>query len=93
MRYSSRINATVYGEVTVQGVKAFLPISEISAERIREVSDALKIDDVINAVVLELDKREWRMKISIKALTEKKERAIFDKYKEYMLCLITDVKH
>jgi len=68
--------------VKVQGVKGFLPIAEISSERVNEVSDALKVDDVINAVILELDKREWRMKLSMKALVEQKERAIFAKYKE-----------
>jgi small subunit ribosomal protein S1 len=68
--------------VQVQGVNAFLPISEISDERINQVSDVLKIDQVINALVLEVDKRNWRMKVSIKALANKKEREMFDKYKE-----------
>ena len=68
--------------VKVQGVKAYLPISEVSVDRIREVSEVLKVDDVINGVVLELDKRNWRMKISIKELKESKEREIFAKYKE-----------
>jgi small subunit ribosomal protein S1 len=89
---SVRVNEEVSGTVEeiqtrgalvkVQGVKAFLPIQEISSERINSVGDALKVDDVINAVILEVDKRQWRMKISMKALLEQKERAIFSKYKE-----------
>ena len=68
--------------VKVQGVKAFLPIQEINDERINQISDVLKVDDVINAKILELDKRNWRMKISIKALKEQKEREIFATYKK-----------
>ncbi len=68
--------------VKVQGVKAFLPIQEISEDRVNQISDVLKVDDVIKAVVLEVDKRNWRMKISMKALTEQKERQIFENYKK-----------
>ncbi len=68
--------------VKIQGVKAFLPIGEIQEDRLNQVSDALKIDEVIKATVLEVDKRNWKMKISIKALVNRKERAIFDNYKE-----------
>lgn len=68
--------------VKVQGVKAFLPVGEISVDRVNQVSDALKVDDVIKALVLEVDKRNWKMKISIKALAEQKERAIFENYKK-----------
>jgi len=68
--------------VQVQNVNAFLPIGEISSERISQVSDALKLEDVINAIVLDVDKDNWRMKISIKALKDQKERELFEKYKE-----------
>ncbi len=68
--------------VQVQNVNAFLPISEISNERINQVSDVLKIDQVINAIVLDVNKQQWRMKLSIKALKNKKEREMFEKYKE-----------
>lgn len=89
---SVRVNEEVSGTVEeiqsngalvkVQGVKAFLPVSEVSTDRINQVSDALKVDDVIKALVLEVDKRNWKMKISIKALAEQKERAIFENYKK-----------
>lgn len=68
--------------VQVQNVNAFLPISEISSERINQISDVLKVEQVINALVLDVDKRNWNMKISMKALQEKKEREMFAKYKE-----------
>lgn len=68
--------------VQVQNVNGYLPIGEISSERINQVSDVLKVDQVINAVVLDVDKREWKLKLSMKALQEKKERDMFAKYKE-----------
>jgi small subunit ribosomal protein S1 len=68
--------------VKVQGVKAFLPIAEISEDRVNQVSDVLKVDDVINALVLDVDARNWKMKLSIKGLAERKERAIFENYKK-----------
>ena len=68
--------------VKVQGVKAFLPISEITSDRVNQIADVLKVDDVIKALVLEVDKRNWRMKLSIKALADQKERAIFENYKK-----------
>ena len=68
--------------VEVQGVNAFLPISEVTSDHINEIKEVLKLEQVINAVVLELDKRNWHLKISIKQLKEQKEREIFEKYKE-----------
>jgi small subunit ribosomal protein S1 len=68
--------------VKVQGVKAFLPISEIQEDRVNQISEVLKVEDVINALVLEVDKENWRMKLSIKELKNKKERAIFENYKK-----------
>jgi small subunit ribosomal protein S1 len=68
--------------VQVQNVNAFLPISEIKNEHVERVSDALKVDQVINALVLDVDKRNWNMKLSIKQLQQKKEREMFEKYKE-----------
>lgn len=89
---SVRVNEEVSGTVEelqskgalvkVQGVKAFLPIGEISSDRVNQISDVLKVDDVIKVLVQEVDKRNWRMKVSIKALADQKERAIFENYKK-----------
>jgi len=38
--------------VKIQGVNAFLPIGEISNERVEKVSDALKFEEVIKVLVL-----------------------------------------
>jgi len=68
--------------VKIQGVKAFLPIGEIQEDRLNQVSDALKPGEVIKALVLEVDKRNWKMKITIKGLENRKERAIYDDLKK-----------
>ncbi|MEC9484793.1 MAG: S1 RNA-binding domain-containing protein [Candidatus Izemoplasma sp.] len=68
--------------VEVQGVNAFLPIGEISDEHVDEIANHIKVDEAINALVTELDKRNWHMKISIKALKNKKERETFKQYKK-----------
>lgn len=66
--------------VKIQGVKAFLPIGEIKQDRVQEISQVLKVDDVINAVVTNVDKQMWKMTISIKQLVEGKQRAEFEEY-------------
>ena len=66
--------------VEIQGVKAFLPIGEIQTERVQEVGQVLKLEQVVNGIVTALDKQMWKMTISIKQLVEGKERAEFEKY-------------
>lgn len=68
--------------VKVQGVNAFLPIGEITTKHITDVKEALSIEQVVNAVVTKLDKRMWKMVISITQLEESKERKEFEAYKE-----------
>jgi len=67
--------------VEIQGVNAFLPIAEIKEERLENVSDALKEEQVINAIVLKFNRQNWQMVISKKAYDEKQVR---DQYKQYL---------
>lgn len=67
--------------VEVQGVNAFLPIGEVSTKRIGHVNEVLSEDDVINAVVLKFDKKNWQLVISKQKHDEKQER---DEYKKYL---------
>ena len=66
--------------VKIQGVKAFLPIGEITNERVDKVSDVLKFEEVIKVVVTEIDKREWKMVVSIKQLLDQKQKKEFADY-------------
>jgi small subunit ribosomal protein S1 len=66
--------------VEIQGVNAFLPIGEIIDKRISNVEEALKLDEVINAIVKKFDKRQWQLVISKKDYDEKQVRDEFKKY-------------
>ncbi len=66
--------------VKIQGVNAFLPIGEISLNRVDKVSDVLKFEEVIKVVVLEVDKRGWKMVVSIKQLLDQKQKKEFSDY-------------
>ena len=66
--------------VKVQGVNAFLPIGEISNERVEKASDVLKFEEVIKVLVLEVDKREWKLVVSIKQLLDQKQKKEFQEY-------------
>lgn len=66
--------------VKVQGVKAFLPIGEIQSERVQDINQVLKVDDVVKAVVTNVDKENWKMTISMKELVEGKARREYEEY-------------
>ncbi len=67
--------------VEVQGVEAFLPISEIREEHVEKVEDVFEKGQVINAIVLKFDREKWRMVISTKAYEKKR---IQDEYKKHL---------
>ncbi len=58
-----------------------MPIGEIvSDRRINSVDEVLKVEDVINAIILRFDKKNWQMVISKKAFDDKKVRDEFKKH-------------
>lgn len=64
--------------VEVEGVDAYLPIGEISEERINRVDEVVKVGDVVQAEVVTFFPREWKMVISIKKVTEKRARKEYE---------------
>ena len=64
--------------VGVEEVEGFLPISEISTERINRVEDVLKVDDIITVEVLDFFPKEWKLVVSMKSVQEKKNRAEYE---------------
>jgi small subunit ribosomal protein S1 len=68
--------------VQIQGVNAFLPIGEIQADRVEDINQVLKVEQVVNAVVTKVDTFQWSMIISMKQLVEGKQRAEFEQYLE-----------
>ncbi|MFW6285041.1 MAG: S1 RNA-binding domain-containing protein [Bacillota bacterium] len=86
-----KVGETVSGEVKtlqsngalveVHGVYGFLPIGEISEKHIDTVEEVLKEGDVINAVVLKFNKKDWQMVLSKKKHDQQKVR---DEYKKHL---------
>lgn len=72
--------------VTIQGVKAFLPIGEITDKRVNAVNEVLSLEQVVTGVVTKVDRQMWKLVISVKQLAENKER------KEYANYLKTEEK-
>jgi len=63
-----------------EGIEGLVHVSEISYEKVEKPSDALKVGDMVSAVVLHIDPHERRIGLSIKKLKEKAEKAEIEKY-------------
>lgn len=62
----------------VHGVEAFLPMREISEDRINRIEDVLKLGDIHTVEVTAFFPREWQMTVSLKKVHEKKERRDYE---------------
>jgi len=62
------------------GVDGFVPYSETMVEGKKNLSDYYAVGDEAKAIVIEVNKKEWKLKLSIKKLLNKEERAEFEKY-------------
>lgn len=66
-----------------QGVEALLHVSEISwSNQLKLAKDFVKIDDIIEAVILTLDRKEKKMSLGTKQLTKNPWIDIKNKYSE-----------
>ena len=66
-------------KVEAFGVDGYVPASEATKEK-ADLASLFAVGDLYNAVVLEIKPKEWRLKLSIKKIQEKKEREEFEKY-------------
>ena len=62
------------------GVDGFIPAIETMTEEKKAVSDFYAVGDEADAIVIEINKKEWRLKLSIKKLVDAEERKKLDKY-------------
>jgi small subunit ribosomal protein S1 len=62
----------------VEGVEAFLPIGEISQEHVSRIEDVLKLEQVVTAEVTEFNPKRWKMSLSLKSISERKNRAEYE---------------
>lgn len=59
-----------------EGVEAYLPISELSEERVVKVTNIVNVGDEVNVMVLDFNPKNRRMLVSIKEATREPEEDI-----------------
>lgn len=74
-------NITSFGMfIDLNGVDGFIHISDIAWRRVNKISDLYNVGDVVNAVVTELDKENYKVKLSIKNLTKEPWQQFIETY-------------
>jgi small subunit ribosomal protein S1 len=68
--------------VDVQGAEGLVPTNELSMEKIGRPEDFFAIGDEIDALVIEANREQWILKLSIRRIQERAERASFEQYLE-----------
>ncbi len=85
------LNSVVKGKVTSvadfgvfveleEGIEGLIHISQISHERIDKPSSVYKVGDEVEALVVQVDTRERRIGLSVKALRQHQEREEMQAY-------------
>ncbi len=67
-------------KVLAYGVEGFVPLSETMVEFDKKLADYYAKDDEAQAVVIDINKKEWKLKLSIKKAEDEKEKELFQKY-------------
>ena len=63
-----------------EGIEGLIHISQLSNERVDKPSSLFKVDDELEAIVVQVDSRERRIGLSIKALKQHEEREEMQAY-------------
>ncbi len=66
--------------VEVEGIDGLLHVSQLSWARVNKPSDILKVGDKIKVAILDIDKENKKLSLSIKALTEDPWKNVDEKY-------------
>lgn len=69
-------------KVEVQGAEGEIAASELAVEKINKPEDYFAVGDVVNAVVTEVSKDTWTLKLSIRRILEQAEREQYEQYLE-----------
>lgn len=69
-------------KVEVQGAEGEIPASELAVEKINKPEDYFAVGDEVSAVVTDLSKETWTLKLSIRRILEQAEREQFEQYLE-----------
>ncbi|MBE0700783.1 MAG: 30S ribosomal protein S1 [Acholeplasmataceae bacterium] len=68
--------------VMVQGVEGTILANELSNEKIGRPEEYFAVGDEVEAVVIEANRDQWSLKLSIRRVLEKAERESFEQYLE-----------
>ena len=63
-----------------EGIEGLIHISQLSNERVDKPSSLFKIDDEVEAIVVQVDSRERRIGLSVKAIKQHEEREEMQAY-------------
>jgi small subunit ribosomal protein S1 len=85
------LNTRVHGKVSSvadfgvfveleEGIEGLIHISQLSNERIDKPSSLFKVDDELEAIVVQVDSRERRIGLSVKAIKQHEEREEMQAY-------------
>lgn len=66
--------------VEAKGVIGFIPVSELSVDRVHKIEDLFAINDEVTARVIEVNPKEWHLKLSIKQVTEEHIRSEYEPF-------------
>ena len=69
-------------EVSAIGVDGFIPASETMVERGKDISQYFAKDDEGKAYIIEIEPKEWKLRLSIKRYQLEVDRASYEKYLE-----------
>ncbi|MGA3229787.1 MAG: 30S ribosomal protein S1 [Candidatus Binatus sp.] len=78
-KVSSVADFGVFVEIE-EGIEGLIHISQLSNERVDKPSSLYKVDDALEALVVQLDPKERRIGLSIKALKQHEEREEMQAY-------------
>lgn len=56
----------------IEGVEAFLPLSELSSRRVKSADEIVQVGEVVKGRIIELDSRRRRMVVSLRAPEEQR---------------------
>jgi small subunit ribosomal protein S1 len=89
--YKYRVGAKVKGRVTnitdfgafielEPDIEGLIHVSELSKEKVNSPSEVVSVDETVEAVVINVDRRERRIGLSIKNLKERDEKEEYERY-------------
>lgn len=68
----SRVVRTGAFARVMEGVEAFLPLSELSSKRVKSAEEVVQVGEVVKGRIIELDPRRRRMVVSLRAPEEQR---------------------